>query len=108
MPQNAPAEITNQTFRFPDYVDNRVLAGAAETVTPPSWARWVRIKVTDVVWVDKDATAVVPSADVEDGTGCFPIDPSDGWEVLPLTGVATFSIIGTATVALAYYGDEKI
>lgn len=104
---NAPTEIMNQRFRLPDYVNNVILAGVAKTVTPPTWAAWARVKVTDTVWVDRDATAVVPTVDSLLGAGAFPIFTGDGWEEFPLAGVLSFSVIGTAVFTIAYYGDES-
>jgi len=107
MPVNAPTELRNQRFRFPDYVDNIILAGAAKTVTRPSWARWAILKVTVRVWIDKDATAVVPTVDVVNGAGCFPVEPGELVE-MPLDGTLAFSAIGTAILTVMWYGDESI
>ena len=113
MPTNAPTELRNQRFRFPDYVDNIILAGAAKTVTPPAWARWAVIKVTDRVWIDKDETAIVPTADTDGaganpdpGHGAFPVEPAEMVEY-PLDGTISFSVIGTAILTVMWYGDES-
>ena len=56
----------------PEYVNNLVLAAStAESLTVPSDADCVILNYTADTWVRVGATAIVPAADVTDGTGCF-------------------------------------
>lgn len=58
------------TLPFSDAVQVQVLgAGVAETMTIPSGAKFVLLTGTTNFYVDPTITAVVPAADVTDGSG---------------------------------------
>ena len=104
---NAPADLIRKEPVFPLQVDNVVLAGAAKTVTKPAGKVWALISVSALCYIRTGGAAVVPGADVTDGSGSFPISPQYGI-MFNMTGVATFSIIGTAVVGIAWYGDHSV
>lgn len=101
----APVELIRTELPFPSQVDNQVLAGAAETITVPADVSWVWISVSALCYIRTGGTAVVPGLDVTDGTGSFPVNVGNGL-FLNVRTIATFSIIGTAVVGLAWYRDR--
>lgn len=107
----APTDSIRTTYPVPDYIDNFVLAGAAKTVTYPTWARLARVSVSDLCYLRRTGTAIVPIADTGSGggapalgAGSWPIHPTQDVE-FNLAGALSFSIIGTAVVAVAYFRD---
>lgn len=77
------------------YVDNIVLvAGVAKTVTVPSDATHAIFSGTGDFWaIFKASTAaVVPSADITDGTGCV-LNPT----MRDVNALTEFSLISSAT-----------
>lgn len=88
---------------FPLNVNHRTVT-TAEAETVPAGATMVAIGADADIWLS-DGTAVVPSSDVTDGTGSFPLG---AWvtEVFFVTPGQTISVIantGTAHVSFRYY-----
>lgn len=104
-----PVELVRTQLPFPSFNYNVVLAGAAKTVTVPAGVSWAFISVTDDAWMAKTAPAAVPAADVLDGTGSVLIQPvdTDMARLFYVRGVASFSLIGTANVSIAWYREHS-
>jgi len=81
----------------PLYIDNRVLAAnVAETHTIPTGAKVVYFSCTNIFYVNFDGTgAVVPAADITNGTGSFP-NPA----CLYIQGLTSFSLISPAACVI--------
>lgn len=80
-------------LRAPSYVQVRVTAsGTAESITVPTGVQFVVFSSDCPFWAGYGATAVVPSADVNDGTAS---DPSPTQRFI--TGVTTISVITETT-----------
>lgn len=103
----APVELARKELPFPTYVDNIVLTGTAVTVTKPAGHKWLWITATALCYMRTGGTAAVPGAHVVDGTGSMPVQPSVTGMLLNMSSVATFSIVGTAVVGLAWYRDHS-
>ena len=101
-----PTETVRHELPFPSQVDHIVLSGSAKTVTKPTGVSWLWIATSATCYFRTGGTAVSPSGDVVDGTGSFPINAGNGL-LLNVKTVATFSIIGTANVGLAWYRDRE-
>jgi hypothetical protein len=83
-------------FPLSDYIDHRVLAAAtAEAIGPPVGAHAVIISTDQDLYVRRNATATVPSADVTDGSGAALIPAGTG-RAFELSGVTTLSFISAA------------
>lgn len=83
---------------FPsDWVDQRVFAAAtAETHTGPAGASFVMVTPTVDSYVNLGGTAVVPAADVTDGTGSVLV-PAGTSRLFVITAAdVTFSFIASA------------
>lgn len=93
-------EAGRNTFAIPfaDSVYTRVLAGAAETITVPTGARFAVFSATDDVWVSNGGTAAVPSGDSD--TALTELNPA----VREVTAGDVLSLIGTCTVTVSFYG----
>lgn len=101
----APVELKRTALPFPVYVDNRVLAGSAETFTKPAGAAWALISASAITYVRTGGTAVVPGSNVVDGTGSFPVHA--GQDIfLNVESIASFSAIATGVVAVAWFRDH--
>lgn len=87
------------------YVDHRFFAAAtAESHTSPTGANWVIATPTVDAYVNTGGTAVVPSADVTDGTGST-LCPAGVKTVFCVGADTTISVIATVagSVQLEYY-----
>lgn len=109
----APTSFVRDYLTFPDNVWDVVLAGAAVEVTKPTGMVWALILPSAVIYARKKSPgggdAAVPAADIVDGTGSFSIGPNSDfrekfWNVSSLT---SFSLIGTAVVAICWYGEHR-
>jgi hypothetical protein len=79
------------------YILARVLdATVAESITVPSWARYVLLAGTVDFWADFRTTAVTPAADIENGLSPILI-PGGIKELREIDGVATISIVSAYT-----------
>jgi hypothetical protein len=94
-------------LRFPTQVYDIHLIGAAVTVTVPVGAAWALILPTATVYACATGTAVAPSSTVVDGTGSFPVFAQYG-EFFNVKSLATFSLFGTAEVAVCWYADPGV
>jgi len=111
---SVPVTFVHQQLRFPGFVQTFLLAGAAKTVTKPSWARWAWVKTTEVIFANMNGVATDITGDTgaggqpADGEGSFPIFPQDGYAAVFAVGHVplAFSIFGTGRVAVCWYGDE--
>ncbi len=110
---SAPVELARLQLPFPSYVDNRVLAGAAETITKPAGASWLLLSVTALCYINSQGAAIVPVADTGSGGGApalgdgsFPVHAGQDL-LLNVRGIAAFSIIGTAVCGLAWFPDHS-
>ena len=56
-------------------------AGTAESYTIPAGVSWLIISPSGAVWVNSTTTAVVPVADISDGTGPFRIGADAAYHV---------------------------
>lgn len=105
---SVPVESVKNEITAPTYVDNRVLAAnTAESFTKPSGVQWLWIGSTDTVYMRFDGSAaVVPGADVADGTGSMPLLAGNGL-LFNVRGITSGSVIsaGTSVVGLAWYAD---
>lgn len=105
---SVPVESVKNEITAPTYINNRVLAAnTAETDTKPNGAHWLWINNTDTVYVRFDGSAaVVPGADVADGSGSMPLLAGNGL-LFNARGITTVSVIsaGTPVVGLAWYAD---
>ena len=102
----APVELRRQEFELPDLVTNHALAGAAKTITVPAGMRWALIRSTDTVWLNRTGAATVPAADELTGVGSFPFRVGDDRPFYIPSTLLAFSVIGTATVAIAWFRDH--
>lgn len=106
----APVELIRSIWAFPVKVDNVILAGAAKTVTTPTGVTFARIFTTETIYLKTGGAATVPAADTQDGSndgsGSLPIRPEADPVPFNVRGIATFSIIGTAIVGIAWYRDH--
>lgn len=87
---------------FPLYVNHRTVT-AAEDETVPSGYRSVIITADADIWL-ADGTAVVPSSDVVNGSGSFPLKAGVArkfW-VTPGQTLSVISASGTAHVGFEY------
>lgn len=115
MPDPAIGKITavprNQGVQVPDalpaptWVDAKVLAGAAEnyavnTDSDGAKGMIVRICATAVIWGNFNGTAVVPLADIDDGTSSFMIPAGEARVFVFPSEAHVLSLIGTATVSI--------
>lgn len=89
------------------WVTNHSLtAAAAKTITVPAGARWVIFSAQANLWVNfNGGTAVVPSADVTDGSGSYYNPPAVYVGAVSANGVlypalATISVISDTTWVL--------
>ena len=79
-----------------DWVDHRVFAAAtAETHTGPAGAAFCMVTPTVDSYVNLSGTAVVPAADVTDGTGSVLV-PAGTSRLFSVVGDVTFSFIASA------------
>jgi hypothetical protein len=79
--------------------------GTAESSTVPAKATHARVCGNDDFWLNDEATAAEPSADVTDGTASWFL-PAGNVEWIRVLGGATLSVISATTGALlsiAYY-----
>jgi len=77
------------------YIVTRVLAAnTAESITVPKGANYVILSGTADSWIDYTTTAVVPAADIENGTSPIYI-PAAYKELREVKGVQTLSVIST-------------
>ena len=91
--------------QWPGYINNASLAAAvSETQTPPAGAKTVVITPNADVWMNKNAAATVPAADVTDGGGQM-LCPAGLPSAFGLNDVTTFGLIGAAItlVCIEYY-----
>jgi len=76
-------------FEVSDYVNNKVLAAnTAESETVPTGRSVAVVTPTADLWITRSGTAVVPSADVSDGSGdiLIPAGQSRALDVVHLRG----------------------
>lgn len=107
-PFNALRDKSGFVFSMPvsaGYVDNREFAAAtAESHTSPTGANWVIATPTVDAYINTGGTAVVPSADVTDGTAST-YCPAGVKTPFCVGGDTTISVIATVAgrVQLEYY-----
>lgn len=77
-----PSALLSSSVPIPRLVDQVYLgAGTEESWTVPADTRWVLISCSGGVAVRVGAAAVVPAADITDGTGSFYIGSTAQFEV---------------------------
>lgn len=77
-----PSALLSVSVPIPRLVDQVYLGAATEeTYTVPADTRWVLISASGGVCVRVGAAAVVPAADITDGTGSFYIGSTAQFEV---------------------------
>lgn len=103
----SPVELIRRELPFPTQVDNIHLTGAAVTVTKPARAAWALILPSVLAYACGSGAATVPSATVVDGSQSFPIYPQYGI-FLNVKSLASFSLNGTADVAVCWYAEQAI
>ena len=88
---------------FPSYVNHRSIT-TAEAETVPAGMSMVIISSTSDIWLS-DGTAAVPTGDVVDGTGSFPLKAgvARGFDVTPAQTISVIPASGTALVAFEYF-----
>lgn len=95
--------VYNDTPPISLYNDAIVLgAASAESWTVPANVHWVVIEPTAAIWVDPGATAVVPVADITDGSAPFRIAADQAYHVVVAPG-QVLSLIresGASTVSI--------
>lgn len=79
------------------HVNARVLAGAAESVTVPTGAKFAVFSATADFYANSTATAAA-ATDIDNGSASE-LNPSV-WDV---TGLTSISLFGTASVTVAFY-----
>ena len=96
-------EVYNDTPAISLWNDAIVLgAASAESYTIPAGISWVILSPTAAIWVDPAATAVVPAADIVDGTAPFRVGADVAYHVKVAPG-QVLSLIresGAATVSI--------
>jgi hypothetical protein len=95
-------------YRVSDYVDNMVLAASvAEDIVKPAGYNSCVFTATEDCWVRRGAAAVIPVADLVDGTGSIFV-PRGSARIIDFRGelpseavAATVSVISAATPAIS-------
>lgn len=84
-----------------DYVDARVLAAAvAEPLPVPATARFLRLSGNGVFYYNTRAAAIVPAADISDGSS--PICIAAGVSrLICLDGITSISVIAPAATVVS-------
>jgi len=87
--------LKNLALSKESFIATRVLAAnTAESITVPGSAKYVILSGTADFWVNFITTAVVPAADIENGSSPIYI-PSAYKELREISGVTTISAIST-------------
>lgn len=92
------------------YTNARLLAAStAESLTIPPWAKYAVFSGNIDCWLDERKTAVIPAADITDGSSPIYI-PAGTKEVRNIEGVAAMSVISASAGIFTteyYSGDEE-
>jgi hypothetical protein len=109
---SAPTIVAQTSMSLSVKVDNVVLAGAAKTVTVPVGCAYFYLFTTALLYLRRGGTATVPAADTQDGandgSGSIPISAESSGKILYNTlGMSSFSVIGTAVVAVVWLRDHR-
>lgn len=93
--QTLPKSLQDVALSKDAFVVSRVLAAStAETITVPPQARYALFSGDVDCWIDRNTTAVVPAADIENGMS--PIFLPGGFkELREIDGIKTISVIAT-------------
>lgn len=103
----SPVELIRRELPFPTQVDNIHLTGAAVTVTKPARAAWALLLPSVLVYACGSGAAAAPAATVVDGSQSFPVYPQFGI-FFNVRSLASFSLIGTADVAVCWYAEPTV
>lgn len=91
------------------YTNARLLAAnTAESLTIPPWAKYAVFSGNIDCWLDQRTTAVIPAADITNGSSPIYI-PAGTKEVRNIEGVAAMSVISASAGIFTteyYSGDE--
>jgi hypothetical protein len=98
-----PGSLGHATTLVPaasQFITNHSLtANTAKTITVPAGARWVNFSPRANLWVNfNGGTAVIPSADVTDGSGSYYNPPMFYIGALYAGGVTTYPALTTISV----------
>jgi hypothetical protein len=92
------------------YTNARLLAAStAESLTIPAWAKYAVFSGNIDCWISERGTAVIPAADITDGTSPIYI-PGGTKEVRNIEGVSAISVISASAGIFTteyYSGDEE-